>query len=235
MTLRPRRLSRSPANWACPDPDRGWRALRAGPLGRQRGPARLAGPGVALDTAIYRWNDRPARRESICSIPPLRPMWRSEIALLPTQPDERILAVTPLYHSYALAMGLYLERVVSRNAHRHEAIPSPTSLSTSLKGSASPSLPAAPTLFNGLMQHENFGTTDFSSLRLCFSGAAALPVETLNCWRECDRLSDLRRLWTERSRPDPDVQSAARPAEAGLGRRPGSRYNRGDRRHRIRT
>jgi long-chain acyl-CoA synthetase len=103
-------------------------------------------------------------------------------ALLPTQPDERILAVTPLYHSYALAMGLYLGAwcrgtltvmkrylpEVTLDIIERERI-------TLFAGSA--------TLFNGLMQHENFAKTDFSSLRLCFSGAAALPVETLNRWQ----------------------------------------------------
>jgi long-chain acyl-CoA synthetase len=102
-------------------------------------------------------------------------------ALLPTQPDERILVVTPLYHSYALAMGLYLSAwcrgtliVVKRYRPDVTLDIIEKERITLFAGSA--------TLFNGLMQHENFGTTDFSSLRLCFSGAAALPVETLNRW-----------------------------------------------------
>jgi long-chain acyl-CoA synthetase len=103
--------------------------------------------------------------------------------LLPTQPDERILVVTPLYHSYALAMGLYLSAwcrgmLTVMKRYRPEATLDIIEKDriTLFAGSA--------TLFNGLMQHEKFGTTDFSSLRLCFSGAAALPVETLNRWQD---------------------------------------------------
>jgi long-chain acyl-CoA synthetase len=42
----------------------------------------------------------------------------------------------------------------------------------------------SPTLFTGLMSHADFARTDFSSLKLCFSGASALPVETLRRWEE---------------------------------------------------
>ena len=40
-------------------------------------------------------------------------------------------------------------------------------------------LSGSPTIFSGLMGHEDFAATDWSSLRLCFSGASALPEETL--------------------------------------------------------
>jgi long-chain acyl-CoA synthetase len=40
-----------------------------------------------------------------------------------------------------------------------------------------------PTVFIGLLGHERFGQTDFSSLRLCFSGASALSLETLTRWQ----------------------------------------------------
>ena len=36
----------------------------------------------------------------------------------------------------------------------------------------------------GLPGHADFGATDFSSLKLCFSGASALPVETMRRWEQ---------------------------------------------------
>ncbi|TAK47806.1 MAG: long-chain fatty acid--CoA ligase [Xanthobacteraceae bacterium] len=103
-------------------------------------------------------------------------------ALLPTEAErERILAITPLYHVYAVSMGLYLAancrgtlvilpryrpEVVLEEVARHRI--------TLLSGS--------PTIFTGLMAHENFAATDLSSLRLCFSGTAALSEQTLRQW-----------------------------------------------------
>ena len=40
----------------------------------------------------------------------------------------------------------------------------------------------SPTIFNGLMGYEGFAQTDFSSLRLCYSGASALPPEIMRRW-----------------------------------------------------
>jgi long-chain acyl-CoA synthetase len=44
--------------------------------------------------------------------------------------------------------------------------------------------PGSPTIFTGLMACASFGTTDFSRLRLCYSGSSALPEETLRRWEQ---------------------------------------------------
>jgi long-chain acyl-CoA synthetase len=44
-------------------------------------------------------------------------------------------------------------------------------------------LPAGPTVFIGLLAHEKFATTDFSSLRCAYSGSAPLAEETLRQWK----------------------------------------------------
>ncbi|MCZ7562745.1 MAG: AMP-binding protein [Burkholderiales bacterium] len=44
-------------------------------------------------------------------------------------------------------------------------------------------LPAGPTVFIGLLAHERFARTDFSSLRTAYSGSAPLPEETLKRWQ----------------------------------------------------
>ncbi|MCW5693723.1 MAG: AMP-binding protein [Pseudolabrys sp.] len=104
-------------------------------------------------------------------------------ALLPSEDGERILAVTPLYHSYAMAMGLHLAShcrgtlVLLPRYHPKDVLDLIARERITL-------FSGSPTLFTGLMGHADFAATDFSSLKLCFSGASALPVETLRRWEE---------------------------------------------------
>ncbi|MBS0534352.1 MAG: AMP-binding protein [Proteobacteria bacterium] len=104
-------------------------------------------------------------------------------ALLPSEDSERILAVTPLYHSYAMAMGLHLAShcrgtlVLLPRYHPKDVLDLIARERITL-------FAGSPTLFTGLMGHADFAATDFSSLTLCFSGASALPVETLRRWEE---------------------------------------------------
>jgi len=103
-------------------------------------------------------------------------------ALLPTEPGaERVLAVTPLFHVYAVSMGLYLAvfcrgQLVILPRYRPEAVLDAIARHRITLFSGSP------TLFTGLMGYEGFARADLRSLRLCFSGSAALPVETLRRW-----------------------------------------------------
>jgi long-chain acyl-CoA synthetase len=103
-------------------------------------------------------------------------------ALLPTrQGCERILCVTPLCHSYATAMGLYLAAYCAGTL----VILSKYSPDMALKTLVSERItifPGSPTIFVGLMAHPDFATTDFSALRICYSGSAALPAATLAQW-----------------------------------------------------
>ncbi|MEO7706937.1 MAG: AMP-binding protein [Caldimonas sp.] len=103
-------------------------------------------------------------------------------ALLPTATDdERVLAITPLFHVYAVSMGLYLAAncratlvVVAR--YRPEAV------LEAIGRHRITLLGASPTILVGLMGCESFGSTDLGSLRLCFSGSSALPEATLQRW-----------------------------------------------------
>jgi long-chain acyl-CoA synthetase len=95
---------------------------------------------------------------------------------------ERVLCVMPLFHSYAMAMGLFLcgysgstlvvqsgynpQRVLDAIAHEGITI-----------------FPGSPTIFTGLMQHDAFARTDWSRVHTCYSGSAALPRETLERWQ----------------------------------------------------
>ena len=103
-------------------------------------------------------------------------------ALLPTVPgDERVLAITPLFHVYSVAMGLYLAMycrslLVILPRYRPEDVLGAIARHriTLLCGS--------PTIFIGLMACEQFADADLASLRVCYSGSAPLSAMTLQRW-----------------------------------------------------
>jgi long-chain acyl-CoA synthetase len=102
--------------------------------------------------------------------------------LLATAMDgERILCVMPLFHSYAMAMGLFLAAncrgtlVILERYH-------PELVLEAIQREKITIFPGSPTLFTGLMSHPRFASTDWSSVHTCFSGSAALPEETLKRW-----------------------------------------------------
>jgi long-chain acyl-CoA synthetase len=105
-------------------------------------------------------------------------------AALPTRPDdERILCVMPLFHVFAVAMCLHLAAycrgtLVIVRRYRPEVV-----LDLVVRERIT-RLPAGPTVFIGLLNHEQFGQTDFASLRTAYSGSAPLPEETLKRWQE---------------------------------------------------
>ncbi len=103
-------------------------------------------------------------------------------ALLPTEKeDERILAITPLFHVYAVAMGLYLAANCRGTLVILERYKPDLAL-RAIEQHGITLMSGSPTIFTGLMAYEGFESADLRSLRLCFSGAAALPAETLRRW-----------------------------------------------------
>ena len=95
---------------------------------------------------------------------------------------ERVLCVMPLFHSYAMAMGLFLcghagaTLVVQPGYH-------PERLLEAIARERITIFPGSPTIFTGLMQHAAFARTDWSRVHTCYSGSAALPRETLERWQ----------------------------------------------------
>lgn len=104
--------------------------------------------------------------------------------LLPTGRDgERVLCVMPLFHTYALAMALYLAAycggtLVILPRYR------PKEVLETIGAERITIFPGSPTLFTGLMAHEDFPNTDFSRVHTTYSGASALPEETLSRWEQ---------------------------------------------------
>jgi long-chain acyl-CoA synthetase len=105
-------------------------------------------------------------------------------ALLPTEPEaERVLAVTPLFHVYAVSMGLYLA-AYSRGTLVILPRYRPELVLEAIERHRITLFSGSPTLFTGLMAYEHFARHDLASLRLCYSGSAALPQETLRRWEQ---------------------------------------------------
>ena len=103
-------------------------------------------------------------------------------ALLPTAMDaERILCAMPLFHSYGMAMGLFLAvncrgTLVILERYKPEAV------LEAIEKERITIFPGSPTIFTGLLGHADFARTDWSSVHTCYSGSAPLPEETLRRW-----------------------------------------------------
>lgn len=103
-------------------------------------------------------------------------------ALLPTEAErERVLAITPLYHVYAVSMGLYLS-AYCRGALVILPRYQPDLVLDVIARERITLLSGSPTIYTGLLAHERFAAANLSSLRLCFSGTAALSEDILRRW-----------------------------------------------------
>ena len=93
------------------------------------------------------------------------------------------VAALPLYHIFALTLCLL---AVKLGAHL-TLIPNPRDIGNFvevLKKRPFHLLPAVNTLFNGLLQHPQFKTLDFSSLRVSQAGGMAASPGTAKEWRQ---------------------------------------------------
>jgi long-chain acyl-CoA synthetase len=100
--------------------------------------------------------------------------------------DDVIMAALPLFHSFA---NIGIQSVALRNHNAIALVPNPRDLDDLLR-TISRTRPAAfsgvPTLFNALLHHPavRAGKVDFSSIKVCFSGAAPLLAETKRRFEE---------------------------------------------------
>ena len=107
----------------------------------------------------------------------------SVIALWPLPRDqEHVLNVAPLFHiwgfCYTLIFPVYLRAfMVLLPTYKPAAVLQEFQKRRITTFAGGPSA-----LYMGLRGHENFSSTDFSSLRVCLSGGAACPVELIHSW-----------------------------------------------------
>jgi long-chain acyl-CoA synthetase len=102
-------------------------------------------------------------------------------AILPTRPDsERILSVAPLYHVYAINMGLHLA-VHARGTLVIMPRYDPVALLRLLRDERISVFAGNPRLFAELLAQPGLSAVG-GTLRLCVSGSAPLPAEVLQRW-----------------------------------------------------
>ncbi len=103
-------------------------------------------------------------------------------ALVPVMADDRILAMTPMYHVYASSMGLFAAPLVGAAL---VILPryAPDLVFDTVAAERISFFLGSPTIFNGLLAAPGLADADLSSLRVSYSGSAALAVETLAAWQ----------------------------------------------------
>ena len=104
-------------------------------------------------------------------------------ALWPFPPDrERILNVAPLFHIWGFCFTLVFPMYVRAFMDLVPAYKPAVVLEQFQKQRISVFAGGPAALYMGLRANENFGRTDFSSLKICLSGGAACPEELLTSW-----------------------------------------------------
>lgn len=104
-------------------------------------------------------------------------------ARLPTDlGDERVACAMPLFHIFAVAMGLHLSVYAASTLvilPRYR----PDTLLYAIRAERVTRLPAGPTVFNSLLAHDGLTHEAVANLRCCYSGSAPLSVATLERWQ----------------------------------------------------
>lgn len=103
-------------------------------------------------------------------------------AVLPTVfGNERVLCMMPLFHSFAVAMGLHLAAYAAGTLvilPRYR----PDWVIDAIAKHRITRLPAGPTVFASLLNYDGLTREAVASLRCAYSGSAPLPLDTLTRW-----------------------------------------------------
>ncbi len=89
---------------------------------------------------------------------------------------ERVLVVLPLFHIYALSVGLLLGVRLGAALVLHTRF-DVDAVMKELTASKITVFPGVPTMFAGLLMHPKAASMDLRALKFCGSGGASLPVE----------------------------------------------------------
>ena len=99
--------------------------------------------------------------------------------------DERTLVTAPMFHIASLAMTCLPTLLKGGTVFLREKF-DPGEVLATIERERITFMFGVPTMFNALAAHQNFGTTDLSSVRRFISGGAAAPEETLRCFLRRD-------------------------------------------------
>ena len=96
---------------------------------------------------------------------------------------ERVLAVLPPFHIYALMVNMMFSIRTGAEAYLHPRFDAETVL-REIHDNRITTFPGVPTMFIGLLAHPLTAQLDLTSLRLCNSGGAPLPLEVQQRYSE---------------------------------------------------
>jgi long-chain acyl-CoA synthetase len=97
-------------------------------------------------------------------------------------PDDRMIVLLPMFHSFMLTVGLLLPLLSGASILAVKGLNSPKTMVGEMIQRGGTLLPAMAALFRALSQLPP--GVDFASLRLCVSGAGPLPLEILRAFNE---------------------------------------------------
>ena len=106
------------------------------------------------------------------------------MASMPAGQQVTYVCALPLYHIFAFTVNMMLGM---RTGAKNVLIPNPRDLPAVLKELAKHqinSFPAVNTLFNGLANHADFGTVDWSHLKISLGGGMAVTSAVAKLWLE---------------------------------------------------
>ncbi len=90
--------------------------------------------------------------------------------------EERVLAVLPPFHIYALMINMLFSLSMGSEVYLHPRFDAETVL-REIHGSRITTFPGVPTMFIGLLAHPLTAKLDLTSLKMCNSGGAPLPLD----------------------------------------------------------
>ncbi|HMN19968.1 MAG TPA: long-chain-fatty-acid--CoA ligase [Ottowia sp.] len=103
---------------------------------------------------------------------------------IPAGEQSTAACALPLYHIFAFTVSMMLSM---RTGGKLVLIPNPRDLKATLKDLSKETIhtfPAVNTLFNGLAHHPDFGTVDWSNLRVSVGGGMAVQGAVAKLWLE---------------------------------------------------
>ena len=139
-----------------------------------------------------------------------------DVGLSPGQ--ERVLAVLPPFHIYALMINMVFGLSMAAEVYLHPRFDAPTVL-REISQNRITTFPGVPTMFIGLLGHPDTPQHDLTSLKLCNSGGAPLPTEVQQRYSDIAGCS-LREGWgmteTTTTGTYSPMGAAPRPGSCGM-------------------
>ncbi|MFD6150497.1 long-chain fatty acid--CoA ligase [Streptomyces sp. NPDC060243] len=127
---------------------------------------------------------------------------------------DTILGCLPLFHAFGQLTGLNAA-VLSGASLALVPRFDPAAVLATLAATRATVFEGVPTMFAGLLHHPDAANADASSLRLCISGGAAMPVEVLHAFEEAFGCDVLEGYGLSETSPVAAFNHLDRPRKAG--------------------